>query len=133
MSDDKNRKKGKGLSDQELNNKIDLYQKFTTEPEQGLKFEEMRAKYKTEISNSEDIQRKQEIHHGLGEMKGLHRSSVENVKDAHEYLRQKYRDELSKDADKYYDQNLSLKKNFSNQSREETLKNKKADLDIEKG
>lgn len=124
-------KKTKGLTDKEFTEKIDTYQKLTTEIEDGFKLEEIKQKYNSQIKKSHEIQNQQEIYHGLGE-RVLKHTPLENVKDTHRYIRQKYRDQLSKEAKDHYDAKMSLEKKFSvskNSGKSKTDFNKGIDLE----
>ena len=110
MSEDKNLDSD-GLSEQELRNKLDLYERFSKEPENSFKLQKLKNKHLKETNDSSEKRSKEAVNYSLGLRTGLPHAPYQQLKYYHEKEDQKQRDNIAREAKEEYKLN-SLSKEF---------------------
>lgn len=112
------------LSDYELRQKLQIYQKIGEARDGGLVFQRLKNEYQNEMQKRLDTRTRQDINHRSGIMKGVHPANQNRIDQGREMDDQRLRDETANDAKTHYDQSHGLNQHFPKEGAKEKTRMK---------
>ncbi|MDO5970298.1 hypothetical protein Q4Q35_10820 [Flavivirga aquimarina] len=100
------------LSHEELQERIDLYEKMNKEEKQSFNLQKIKNKYLKEMEEREINRNKGALHYGMGVRSDLPHKDYEDIKDMHNDQDRKLRNDTLKEAKEPYRAENSLEKSF---------------------
>lgn len=115
VNDDNRQYEDPDLSHEELKERLDMYSAITRSKEETDRYfdvERMKQKYLDEIRQRGENRTKGGIYYAQGLRSGLRHTPYEDIREMHEEQDRKLRNDVTRQAKEYYNDNDSLKRFF---------------------